>query len=298
MKILIGYDGSHHADMAIDDLRRAGLPQNAEARVLSAVEWQTVQAIRSWGMVETDFSPEWVDRIAGAQQLADTGSARLLKLFPQWTVQKEPSAGNPAEALLEQARTWRADLIVVGTHGRSALARALLGSVSHKLIREAPCSVRVARASHREGPIRVLIGTDGSPEADRVIDDVSRRSWPTGTEIRVLAAHAVLVPVNAEHIAMGENLYGGINQDEYLRLKRAVENAAKKLDQSGFISGAAVEEGNPKEVLPSHARDWSADMIFVGARGLGWVEGLLLGSVSAATVAHAPCSVEVVRMPS
>jgi|SRR5262252_5484928 len=87
MRILVAYDGSDHADVAIDDLRWAGLPEKAEAIVLSAVEWPTSQALRSWGMVETDFSPEWMERIAAAQQMAKTGSDRLQKLFPQWEIQ-------------------------------------------------------------------------------------------------------------------------------------------------------------------------------------------------------------------
>jgi len=57
-----------------------------------------------------------------------------------------------------------------------------------------------------------------------------------------------------------------------------------------------VEEGDPKDVLLEEARNWNADAIFVGARGLGRVDRFLLGSVSSATVAHAPCTVEVVRL--
>jgi nucleotide-binding universal stress UspA family protein len=165
MKVLIGYDGSDHANAAIDDLSRAGLPPDTEAIVLSAVEWPAVQAIQSWGMVETDFSPEWMERITAAGRLAESGAARLRERLPEWTVRTEPSAGRPADALLEKASTWPADLIVVGTHGRSAIGRALLGSVSLKLIREAPCSVRVARARPHEGPPRILLGLDGSAEA-------------------------------------------------------------------------------------------------------------------------------------
>src|SRR5215471_4192426 len=176
MRILVAYDGSDHADIAIDDLRWAGLPEKAEAIVLSAVEWPTSQALRSWGMVETDFSPEWIERIGSAQRVVGDGSDRIQKLFPQWKIEQEPSAGNPADAILEKARTWPADLIVVGTHGRSTLGRVLLGSVSLRLIREAPCSVRVARSSVHDGPIRLLIGTDGSPEADTAVEEVRRRS--------------------------------------------------------------------------------------------------------------------------
>jgi nucleotide-binding universal stress UspA family protein len=295
MKILVGYDGSSHADIAIDDLRWAGLPQVADAIVLSAVEWPTVQALRSWGMVETDFSPEWMQRIAEAQRVAAAGSGRLKELFPQWNVQLEPSAGNPAEAILEKANTWPADLIVIGTHGRSALVRAVLGSVSLKLIREAPCSVRVARPNGHEGSVRLLVGTDGSTEAEATVSELSRRSWPAGTQAHIVAVHEALVPANAERIAVGERLYDTINEDEHVRLRHAATQAADRLREAGLITTHVVEEGDPKNVLARLARDWNAHAIFVGARGLGRVEGLLLGSVSSATVAHAPCTVEVVR---
>jgi nucleotide-binding universal stress UspA family protein len=295
MKILIGYDGSTHADVAIDDLKWAGLPDTAEAIVLSAVEWPTVQAIRSWGMVETDFSPEWMERIAAAKQLAEEGANRLRQQFPQWKVDIEPSAGNPADTILEKATAWPADLIVVGTHGRSAIGRAVLGSVSLKLIREASCPVRVARSHAHDGPLRVLIGTDGSPEADNTLSEVCRRSWPAGTEVQVLAVHELLVPANAERIAIGQEIYRKTNEDEHFRLKDVTRRAAEKLTQAGLHASAALKEGEPKEVLVEEARSWNADTIFVGARGLGRIEGLLLSSVSSATVAHAPCTVEVVR---
>src|SRR5262249_45164246 len=163
-------------------------------------------------MVETDFSPEWIERIEAAQRLAKAGSDRLQTLFPQWEIQVEPSAGNPVDAILEKAKIWPADLIVIGTHGRSALGRALLGSVSLKLIREAACSVRVARLSMHEAPVRLLTGTDGSPEAEAAVDEVRRRSWPVGTEVRIVAGHEPLAPVNAERIAIEDRLYETINE--------------------------------------------------------------------------------------
>jgi nucleotide-binding universal stress UspA family protein len=296
MKVLIGYDGSTHADTAIDDLKWAGLPPTAEAIVLSAVEWPTTQAIRSWGMVETDFSPEWLERIKAADQLAETGADRLQRQFRQWNVQCESSAGNPAESILEKARSWPADLIVIGTHGRSALARVVLGSVSLKLIREATCSVRVARSSNRhEGPARILIGIDGSPNAEITLNEVCSRSWPAGTEARVLAVHEVLVAVNSERIAIGEHIYDKINEDEYFRMMKVAGDCAGKLQLAGLRASPLVEQGDPKKALVQQARDWNANTIFVGARGLGRIEGLLLGSVSSAAVAHAPCTVEVVR---
>src|SRR5262245_25037332 len=180
MKVLIGYDGSDHANAAIDDLKCAGLPEDTEAIILSAIEWPAVQAIQSWGLVETDFSPEWMERINAARVLAENGAARLREHFAGWNVAIEPSAGNPADALLEKASAWPTDLIVVGTHGHSAVGRALLGSVSLRLVREASCSVRVARAFRNEGPSLILVGIDGSSEAEATVDRICKRSWPLG----------------------------------------------------------------------------------------------------------------------
>jgi nucleotide-binding universal stress UspA family protein len=295
MKVLIGYDGSDYADAAIDDLKWAGLPETTDAIVLSAVEWPTMLAMRSWGMVETDFSPEWIKRIEQAQQLAETGADRLRKLFPKWNIEVEPAGGEPADMILEKARTWPADLIVVGTHGRNAVGRVVLGSVSMKVLRHAPCSVRVVRIRKHEGPPQLLIGVDGSIEANGAVDEVCRRSWPAGTQVRVFAAQEVFELASAERIGIGERIYDRVNEDEYLRMKDAAMEAVDKLHAAGLSASSTVLEGDPKDALVRQARDANTDTIFVGARGLGRVEGLFLGSVSSATVAHAPCTVEVVR---
>jgi nucleotide-binding universal stress UspA family protein len=140
-----------------------------------------------------------------------------------------------------------------------------------------------------------LIGTDGSDAADKALDEVCRRSWPAGTEAQVLAVQELLVPVNAELIAIGERIYDQTNEDEYFRLKDTTKRAAEKLSAAGLVASVMLKEGDPKELLIRQAHTWNADTIFVGARGLGRVEGLLLGSVSSSTVAHGPCTVEVVR---
>ena len=294
MKILIAYDGSMHANVAIDDLQWAGLPQDAKARVVSVVEWP-LHAPRSWGMVNTDFPHEWTFRVAAAERSAQAACDRIQKLFPQWDLQLETPTGSPAQMILERAAEWPADLIVVGTHGRSRLARVVLGSVSMKLVKEASCSVRVARARNHDGPLRLLIGDDGSSEADGAVDEVCRRSWPAGAEARILGVHEILVTTNAERMAISGRFYDQINEDEHFRLKHVGTRAAERLHNAGLLVSPVVIEGDPKEALVQEARTWNADTIFIGARGLGRIERLLLGSVSSATVGHAPCTVEVVR---
>ena len=100
MKILIAYAGSMHADMAIDDLQWADLPQDAKARVVSVVEWP-LHAPRSWGMVDTDFPHEWTFRVAAAERSAQAACDRIQKVFPKWDLQLETPTGSPAQMILE-----------------------------------------------------------------------------------------------------------------------------------------------------------------------------------------------------
>jgi nucleotide-binding universal stress UspA family protein len=196
MNIVIAYDGSDFAKVAIDDLLRAGLPQKANALVVCVVE--TLLPTPSAPMM--DLPPRALpSRVAGtllqaraetdqareeASAFARQGSRRVQGLFPHWGVYPEPVVGAPAEAVIQKAIDWQADLIVIGSHGRSALARIVLGSVSKRVATGAPCSVRVARhVVERSGPGR-LVGVDGSPGAEAAIGAVASRSWPAGTEAR------------------------------------------------------------------------------------------------------------------
>lgn len=295
MKVLVAYDGSSYADVAIDDLQWAGLPQDVDAIVLSAVEWP-LQAPRSWGMVETGFAEDLEQHIKAAERTAEAGRHRLQQYFPKWRIQAVASpAGHASTAILDKAEEWAADLIVTGTHGRSGLARVVLGSVSMKLAQNAPCSVRIARPRKAAGPVRLVLGDDGSPEAEAALAEVCRRKWPADTEVRVVAVHEVLVTTNAESLAMDAHLYDRINEDEHFRLKQVVKDGAGKCSARGIRSTGLVEEGDPKEALVREAKNWNAAAIFVGDRGMGRVERMLLGSVPSAAVAHAPCTVEVVR---
>jgi nucleotide-binding universal stress UspA family protein len=86
------------------------------------------------------------------------------------------------------------------------------------------------------------------------------------------------------------------NKEEGRWAKRLVEAAAQELRQAELIVSPVVREGDPKRALIDEAEGWGADAIFVGSVGFNnRLERFLLGSVSAAVVARAHCSVEVVR---
>jgi nucleotide-binding universal stress UspA family protein len=229
--------------------------------------------------------------------MSEDACTRLRQQFRSWNVQIETATGNPSDMIIRRAREWYADLIVIGTHGRSGLGRVLLGSVSAVVAREASCSVRIVRKRERprENTLHLLIGHDGSPEADRVVDAVCRRRWPATAEVKVVSVIEALVTTRADEMAGIADTVHNINTEEHRWLSYLAAEAEGKCARAGLAASSVVIDGHPKDTLVHEAQLWNADTVFLGARGLGLVERLFLGSVSTSVAAHAPCTVELVR---
>jgi nucleotide-binding universal stress UspA family protein len=293
MKILIAYDGSECAESVIDDLKRAGLSRRAEAIVLTITE-ELFPAPTSIGGVATTFGKDLLEKEKDSQALARRAQSRIQQLFPGWKILVDAGIGSPGSEIITRADEWRPDLIVVGSHGRTALGRMFFGSVSQKVINAANCSVRVARGRIVEPdvPARIIVGVDGSEEADAAVDEIASREWPDGSEVRIVNS-AWTIPA-ASDPGTAVNLIEWIAR-ETERVNKVVEGAAEKLGSAGLKVSIVVKEQEPKALLCSEAEDMMADCIFVGARGMGRLERFLIGSVSSGVAARAHCSVEVVR---
>jgi nucleotide-binding universal stress UspA family protein len=87
------------------------------------------------------------------------------------------------------------------------------------------------------------------------------------------------------------------DQQESVKLRWTAENNADLLQGVGLMADSVFIDGDPRHEINAEAERWGADCVFVGARGLGALDRLLLGSVSSAVVHHAHCAVEVVRHP-
>jgi nucleotide-binding universal stress UspA family protein len=231
---------------------------------------------------------------------------RLQAALPGWKVPSEALWGPTAKSILKTAEWFEPDLLVVGSHGRSAAARLVLGSVSLSLLHHANFPVRIVREKTPapSGPIRILIATDGSPSALAAVDEVARRAWPAGAQARVVSVFATLVPEPTMIPALEGRTFATepafkvileADEHERRRLGTIVEAAAKILEHAGLAVDAKVLDGDPRTDILREARNWSADTIFIGARGVGTLDRLLLGSVSTAVVTHADCTVEVIR---
>ena len=306
MKIVIGYDGSPAMDLALQDLRRAGLPSRLEATVLCAAD------VNVYDEAETEIvtaSPLPVysrhlsedaralkeQALHHADAFAEAGARRVRSIFPMWNVQPAVRTESPAWALVEKADEWKADLIVVGAGGHSSLGR-FLGSVSQLVIINAPCSVRIVRP--RLGPpdqeLRIVVGVDGSEGAAKAVAAMEKRNWPASTHIRVLLSTQYHALPELTHL-VPPDLSLRATSGMVRRATRVAEEIAGRLRVRWPETTVIIEDGNPKKRLVENAEEWLADCVFVGARGLSPLKRFLLGSVSTAVAARSHCSVEVVR---
>jgi len=306
MKILIGYDGSACADAALEDLTYGGFPSNTEALVVSVAHAGWPPPTHS-SKDQGQFASPWNATMKDTEAYANKAGLRVQSLFPAWKVSSEPLWGDPTDILLKTAEHWKPDVLVLGSHGRGALGRLALGSVSLKLVHHAPCAVRISRLPKEDSVdrSRILIAIDGSEHAESMLGIVARRFWPEGTQAKVIAILQTLVPTVGDLVPTLEgrtfatepafNVIEAEDARQLDRLHDVVDASAERLESAGLNVSSTVVDGDARTSILKEATQWHAGTIFVGARGLGAMDRLLLGSVSTAVVTHAGCIVEVVR---
>ena len=142
--------------------------------------------------------------------------------------------------------------------------------------------------------MRILLAVDGSAPSQDAIDEVARRPWPTSSMARVICVVRLYVPPATEFVPAALTPQDVWQQHEK-DAQQIADGAAGQLRPSGLSIDKAVRQGDPRAVIVDEAAEWGADLIVVGSHGHTGLTRLLLGSVAQSVVAHAPCSVEVVR---
>jgi len=282
MKILIGYNGSEASAAALNELRYAGLPDDIEALILTVAE--------SWGTPKTAEE---------ARRISAAGTAKVRELFPEWTVAGEIASGSPPREILARSAAVDPDLIVVGEPRHNLSEHNMfMGRTSHVLLTESKYSVRIARGGsnsplHAE---RIIVGFDGSAGSMHAVESIAERRWSAGSEVRLLAVAdaSVLGSIGRFTPQMTNAVVETKFASQWAEALAA--RSVESLKKAAIIPSVTVRLGDPKSVIIKEASDWNADTIFVGPHcSPNSFERFLLGSVSAAVAAQAPCSVEVVR---
>ena len=149
--------------------------------------------------------------------------------------------------------------------------------------------------------MKILLAVDGSPCSEAAVEEVARRPWAAGSEVKLMTAISPVIPVGIDpvvpYIGFSEELMKATRDQASALLERAAGKIRAGLEGGKLAVTSEVFEGSPKQLIVEAAERWGADLIVVGSHGYGAVKRFLLGSVSQAVALHAPCSVEIVRCP-
>jgi len=284
LHVLCATDGSPAARMALDLVQCFRMRTSSTLTVLSVSE----------------FGVPYPTGLAALELPEDRGEAVLEELkrdvvSSEWrTVEYQLLRGRPAETILLAANRHHADLVAVGAHGRADIQYFLLGSVSRRVVMYAPCPVLVVKrpvAALR----RVVIGVDGSQEAEAAVEFLLRLSLPEETHVTVVSVVPPLPHGQAseteERLAGFEQICGAVEEEA----RKVVTRVVDKLRSYGCLAGGRVVAGHPSRELLTVVGEVQADLLVVGSRGLTGDTRYLMGSVSDSVILYAPCAVLVFR---
>ena len=156
MKILLAVDGSPCSDAAINEVASRPWPEGTSVKVLTAYELPAPPPPEAWALPANYFEEMDVALAKQAQNVVDDAIQKLKSRLNR-TISLDGALlpGPPRTVILDEAESWGADLIVVGSHGYRAWERFLLGSVSQAVVSHAKCSVEVVRCRQQQGGVHV-----------------------------------------------------------------------------------------------------------------------------------------------
>jgi len=207
--------------------------------------------------------------------------------------------GDPVAAVVRRAIAWPADLIVMGTHGRSGFDRLMLGSVAEKVLRRAPCPVLIVppRANEATSCVtfaRILCAVDFSPASLHALDYATALAAKGGPGVTALHAVELL----ADGGGMRDELLFGLPEIREDLRRAALERLAAAIPDE--LRGRCpifetVTNGKAWQQILRVAVEEQADLIVLGVTGRATADLLLFGSTTQQVLRQALCPVLTIR---
>jgi nucleotide-binding universal stress UspA family protein len=293
MRVLLAHDGSGGAEEATALVENAHWPAGSTIRVVSVLE--PVYFPVSPAATELLADPRLEEASVEALEHNVTAVVERLEAA-DLRVEGEVLNGRAATVIADAARTFGADVLIVGSRGHGAIASLVLGSVSAELVDHAPCPVLVARGSSVDN---VLLATDGSGSAAAAEETV--RSWAIFEQstVRVVSVADVPRPLHTgiapTMLGMALDAYQRDLEQAQARHREIADRGADRLKEAGRNAEAATLSGEPAAAIVEEASRLRADLIVMGSRGQTGVARLLLGSVARNVLMGAEASVLIAR---
>jgi nucleotide-binding universal stress UspA family protein len=143
--------------------------------------------------------------------------------------------------------------------------------------------------------MNILLAIDGSAPSQDAIAEVAHRPWPSPSTVRILSVIQPYTPPATEVVLTSATI-DEIRKRDTQDAEQLTRHARERIVAApGLSVETAIREGDPRTAIVDAADEWQADLIVVGSHGRTGIKRLVMGSVAQAVVAHAHCSVEVVR---
>lgn len=300
MKVLIGVDGSEHGFAAV---RQAGRLLAAGKDEIALYYSPPEIRVKAKGSAQANASTR--AREVLVREVFDKSITHLPESL-RANVREIVGTQHPRHGLMVAADEWRADLIVVGARGVGTMQKLLLGSVSDSVVQTARVPVLVVRSDAvPTAGERMLLGVDGSQasrEAGAFLKNLTFQPGSTGQLVYVMESmFAGEIPewlaekARDEEVEKMAQAWVAEHDAERVARRRELVEYSRELPEPFHNQEPIVAEGTPAEQI-LHAADKShANLIVLGARGLGVWKRLLVGSTSHKVLLHARSSVLIVR---
>jgi nucleotide-binding universal stress UspA family protein len=293
MKIIVGVDTQDTYLPALHLLARIGF-QDAEIRLVHAAD-DSVPFPVSDATQYSAYLPDYVElsREAGHEALGD---AKEVLGGHDLASEAIFRTGSPPQVLMEVADSEKADLVAVGTEPKGKIGALFVGGVGRTLTIAAHQSVLVAKNPVPEtGPLRIVLAADHSEYGNRCIDRFLAMR-PKGVERITVASAYRVSDFEASILRTNLPMLGG-QVEEWLEeeLTKRCKQIVDKLVRHGYQADHTVLPGHPNDVLRQVMTENKADLLVLGARGHGFLDRLLIGSISLHQVVAEPHSVLVIR---
>ncbi|WP_128478015.1 universal stress protein [Halorussus pelagicus] len=292
--VVVPTDGSDHAERAAEHAFDLARRFDAAVHLVNVVDVQSEGGLFSAGGVDEAFIEQLEDRaretISDLEALADSDD----------DVRTAVVHGKPSEGILDYAEESNADLVFMGTHGRTGLNRYVTGSVTERVLRLADVPVFTVQATDRsvaDGYDDVLIPTDGSDCADVAVEHglaVAERYDATVHAVSVVDIRIAVGTSGDPSDAMGETQ---ILDELEAQAQDAADGVAERAREAGLDAVTAVEKGVPARGLLDYADDSEVDLLTMGTHGRTGIDRYFLGSTTAKVVRTSEVPVLSVRAP-
>ena len=260
--------------------------------------------VAAYGSGPVIFEPMVLTAVDRDQLLADTKAFIESEKAPGVPLDAVVREGQAAAEILNQAASMNADLLVIGTHGRSGFERLLLGSVAERVLRKASCPVLTVPKRLPDavpaGPVlykRVVCPVDFSDSSMHALKYAISMAQEADGQLTVLhvVAHEFENTANMETIAYDASMaVGDFLKERDEALRRCLQLAVAGVDECCSVD-PLLTQGKPWREILRIARERQSDLIVMGVQGRGAADLLFFGSTTQHVVREAPCPVLTLR---